>query len=179
MENNINGGRILERLELWQETFQSGWLDTYRRTGQVDWKQYRPPINKQTIPSTGIDLADSRLMLVTSSGAYLPDEQTPFNAGDPLGDYTTRTIPSTIELKNLAYAHDHYDHAAVNKDPQVLIPMEHLRDMAAKGLIGHLTDMVSFMGYQPDATRVINETIPSILHHAGRVRADAVLLVPS
>ena len=41
----------------------------------------------------------------------------------------------------------------------MLLPLRHLADMVDEGVIGELTSsVISFMGYQPDITRVIDET---------------------
>jgi hypothetical protein len=89
-------------------------------------------------------------------------------------------VPSATPLGALSFAHDHYDHTAVNQDPQVLVPLRHLDNLVAAGAIGELAPvMVSFMGYQPDATRVVDETIPAILQVAQAAQVRAALLVPS
>ena len=119
-------------------------------------------------------------MLVSSAGAYLRDSQAAFDADDPLGDYGQRLISASVPLEALAFAHGHYDHMAVDQDPQVLVPLRHLETMVKEGQIGELTpSMVSFMGYLPDVTRLIDETFPFILQAARAEKADGVLLVPA
>jgi hypothetical protein len=120
------------------------------------------------------------LGLISSAGAYLRTHQAPFDAANPLGDYSIRTFPSDTRFTELAYAHDHYDHAAVSLDPQVLLPLEHLRDFEEEGGIGAVaSDVVSFMGYQPDAIRVLDGMIPAIVEHVNAQGWEAALLVPS
>jgi len=51
--------------------------------------------------------------------------------------------------------------------------------MVIEGEIGGLTSVVSSMGYQPDVSRLLGETIPAILKIALKEQADAALLVPS
>jgi hypothetical protein len=47
-------------------------------------------------------------------------------------------------------------------------------------VIGELTpSMVHFMGYQPDVTRVVDETAPEILEALHEERANAALLIPA
>ncbi len=119
-------------------------------------------------------------MLISSAGVYLPERHQPFDAANPLGDHSIRLIPSSTPLDALAIAHDHYDHAAINQDPQVLMPLRHLEALVAEGVIGELApSMVSFMGYQPDATRVIDETIAATLQAAQAEGVHAALLVPA
>ena len=119
-------------------------------------------------------------MLITTSGAFLPASQEPFDAPNPLGDYSTRTFPSSTPFDQIAYAHDHFDHTDVNEDPQVLLPLHHLKDMVDAGAIGELApSVVSFSGYHPDVTQVINTTIPPILAIAKEEAVNAALLVPA
>lgn len=80
----------------------------------------------------------------------------------------------------MAIAHEHYDHAAVEEDPQVLLPLRHLQDMVAGGRIGELApSIVSFVGYQPDVTRVVDETVPAVVETARAEEVDAVRLIPA
>ena len=171
---------IVENLAAWQENFNATWLATYERTGEADWKQYVRPKNQQAPAGPGVDLARSRLLLVSSAGAYVPQSQPPFDTESVLGDYGVRLFPATTRFDQLAYAHTHYDHAAVNADPQVLLPLYHLADMVDEGVIGELApQVVSFGGYQPDVGRVVTETIPLVLAAARQQQADAALLVPA
>jgi len=171
---------ILENRERWLADFQAGWLAHYQKTGETNWRIYNVPRNRTAPSGSGIDLSQSRLMLLSAAGGYLKRQQTPFAAADQLGDYTIRLFPSDAAPEQIAFAHDHYDHTAVNSDQGVLLPLRHLQDLVAAGLIGELApSVVSFMGYQPVATRVVDETFPAILEAIQAERVDAVLLVPS
>lgn len=171
---------ILENRDQWYAAYRAGWLAHLQETGQFDWKRYVHPRNSAAPAGRGIDLTKSRLMLITSSGAYLPALQEPFDAPHPIGDYSLRLFPSDTPFAALAYAHDHYDHTAVNADPQVLVPLRHLEALVAEGEIGELSlSVISFSGYMPDATRLIDETIPQIIKAAKEEQVRAVLLVPA
>ncbi len=171
---------ILENREEWLATFRAGWLAHFESTGQFDWSLYNRPRNSQAPAGPAVDPARSRLMLITTAGAYLRDSQPPFDDAHPLGDYTVRLWPGRTPFSALGLAHDHYDHQAVQQDPQVLLPLRHLEDLVSAGEIGALTDhVVSFMGYQPVVTRVLDETIPAVLRAAQAEAAEAALLVPA
>lgn len=171
---------ILENREQWLAEFQNGWLAHYQQTGQFDWKLYKRPKNTLPVAGHGIDLTRSRLMLISSAGAYLHQQQEPFDAPNPYGDFSIRVIPTAVSFDRLDFAHDHYDQKAVRQDAQVLVPLRHLADLVADGVIGELSrSWISFMGYLPDATRLVDETIPAILDAARAERIDAALLVPS
>jgi hypothetical protein len=171
---------IVENLAQWQRDYEQGWLAHFKETGQLDWGRYVRPNNKQAPAGPGVDLSRSRLALISSAGAYLRDSQAPFDAPDPLGDYTLRLFPSDTPFEALAYAHDHYDHTAVLDDPQVLLPLGHLAELVHEGVIGELApSVISFSGYQPDVTRVVNELIPALLEAAKREQVSAALLIPA
>ncbi|NQT62303.1 MAG: hypothetical protein HQ556_05030 [Candidatus Marinimicrobia bacterium] len=169
-----------DNLESWTEHFQKGWLKNFVDTKSIDWKLYKYVRNEQTVAGKGLDLSKARLLLVSSSGAYLPSKDKPFHAANLLGDYTIRTFPASTPFSELEYAHDHYDQTAVRKDAQVLLPLNHLRDLVDKKVIGSLSEtVVSFMGYQPWVGRVIKKTLPAIHKIVQEEAIDAVLLVPS
>lgn len=170
---------ILEDQDSWTKSFREGWLARFQATGTFYWDTYVRPKNHAPVGGAAVELASSRLMLISSAGGYLSEAQQPFDASDPLGDYTSRAFSPDTPFEKLAYAHEHYDHAAVDADPQVLLPLDHLRWMVAEGRIGALTAVVSFMGYQPDVSRLLGETIPAILEVAREEKAQAALLVPA
>lgn len=171
---------ILEDHAAWRGQYEQNWLAEFETSGSINWKIYNRPRNAEWLTAPGIDLRTSRLLLISSAGGYLPDQQTPFDADNDLGDYTIRPVPTATDPADLAFAHTHYDHTAVNRDAQVLVPLGHLRALVDAGVVGSLTDrFINFMGYQPDVTRVLDEMIPAILALAKDEQADAALLVPS
>jgi hypothetical protein len=171
---------VLDDRAAWEADFRAGWLAHYEASGEKDWKRYNRPRNETTVAGPGVDLATSRLLLISSAGGYLAGEQEPFDAANVMGDYTIRSFPSATPLDRIVYAHDHYDHTAVNEDAQVLVPLRHLGALVVEGHVGALTpNMISFMGYQPLVTRVLDELIPAIVATAQAEGAQAALLVPS
>lgn len=171
---------MLEDRASWEAAYKTGWLDHYLSTGEIDWTLYNRPRNETTPEGAPVTLAESRLMLISSAGGYLPDSQQPFDAAHDLGDYSIRRLPADTLPPDIDFAHDHYDQTAVREDSQVLLPLAHLRALVAEGRLGALTpSLVSFMGYQPDVSRVLDETFPAIRAVAEQEHPDAILLVPS
>jgi D-proline reductase (dithiol) PrdB len=171
---------ILENRDLWSAAFREGWLAHLERTGEIDWELYPLPDNVNPPAGPGIDLSAARLMFISTAGGYLPGEQEPFDAASPFGDYSVRLVGSSTPFDRLDYAHDHFDQTAIRQDPQVLVPLRHLEDLVAEGVIGELApSMAFFMGYHPDMTRVIDETLPPILSAAQTEGVTAALLVPA
>lgn len=171
---------IIEQRDQWEATFRSNWLAHFEQTGQIDWSLYNRPNNKHAPAGPAIDLASSHIAFISSAGGYVPASQEPFDAPHPLGDYTIRTFPANTPFDKISYAHTHYDHTALKADPQVLMPLQHLADLADEGVIGGVApDMISFMGYQPDAGRVVDEMIPAIIEVVKASGADGALVVPA
>jgi hypothetical protein len=170
---------ILENREAWEAAYRDGWLAHLQETGETNFRLYQPPKNSAAPGAPGVDLSRSRLMFITSAGGYIRGKQEPFDAANPTGDYTIRLFPADTPLSGLAYAHDHYDHAAVEQDPQVALPLPRLEVLVAQGVIGSLSpSVVSFMGYQPDVIRTIEELIPQIVRVAEAEKPQAALLAP-
>ncbi|MEM7028778.1 MAG: glycine/sarcosine/betaine reductase selenoprotein B family protein [Chloroflexota bacterium] len=172
--------KILEDLDGWAEAFEAGWLAHYKESGGFNWKSYNRPKNSEAPSGKGIDLSQSRLALISTAGGYLRDSQEPFDAENDLGDYTIRLFPSSTPFDAIDYAHTHYDQTAVRTDPQVLLPLRHLEAKVEAGEIGELApSVISFMGYQPDVRRAVNEMIPAIVEAAKAEKIDGALLVPA
>jgi hypothetical protein len=170
---------ILENKAEWSKNYREGWLAHLQKTGAIDWKMYHHPKNRSTPGVPGIELSQSRLMLISSAGGYLFRSQPPFEEANPIGDYTIRFFPSSTPFDALAYAHGHFDHTVIEQDTQVALPLRHLEAMVAASEIGALApSVVSFMGYQPDSARVIDELIPEILAIAQAEKMQAALLAP-
>lgn len=171
---------ILENRDQWEQRYQADWVAHLQATGETDWKRYPTPRNNVAPSGAGIDLSSSRLMLISSAGGFLRDRQHPFDAPDPFGDYGIRVFPSATPFSQIIFTHDHYDHTMVEQDPQVLLPLRLLEGLVAEGVIGELAPSVlSFMGYQPDVGRVIDQTIPAILDVARAEQVRGALLVPA
>ena len=171
---------ILEDIVGWRNSFDEGWLKTYRETGEMNWRVYNRPHNKNAPASKGIDLSQSKLGLICSGGFYVPASQEPFDAEHDLGDYTMRLIPWDSDFDELAISHTHYDHTAANQDRQVLLPLRHLQEMVAQGKIGSVAQHAfSFSGYLPEADRTVHELAPLIVAAAKQEQLEAALLVPA
>lgn len=170
---------ILENPLEWLHAFQQGWLAHLEQTGDKDWSRYPHLQNQLTPSSRGIQLAKSRLLFITTAGGYFPGHQEPFECQSPLGDYSIRQLPTSTPVEKIKFAHPYFDHQYAQADPQVILPLNHLREMAQSGFIGSLAPVfVSLCGYQPHVLRVIKEIIPAILKIAKEQNVQAALIVP-
>lgn len=171
---------ILENLQQWTAEYEAGWLAHLKETGQTNFKIYNRPKNSSAPAGPGVNLSQTRLILVTSAGSYLSETQEPYNAADLLGDYSLRTYPSSTLLTDLAFAQDHYNHEAREADPEVLVPLRQLEDFVREGTVGELApNVISFHGYMPDVRRFLEETVPPLVAAVQKERAHAALLVPA
>ena len=166
--------------DTWLGAYRSRWLAHYQASGTIDWTLYPALILDTTPAGRAVDVTQASVLLITSAGGYIPGVHEPFDAANDLGDYSMRLIDTQYAPSSYRFAHDHYDHTAVEADPQVLVPVTHLLELQDEGMIGELApQVVSFMGYQPDVGRVVDEMIPEIVQVARDLRIDAAFLVPS
>ncbi|RMF08021.1 MAG: hypothetical protein D6762_06465 [Candidatus Neomarinimicrobiota bacterium] len=171
---------MAEDLRQWGQEYTRRWLAALRRKGQPDWKLYRYIRNRPGPAAEPVRLRNTRLVLISSAGAYDPTCQLPFQAASLLGDYSLRLLPADTDPGRLQFAHDHYDHRYVEADRNVLIPLDRLRELVQEGFLGSVTESwISFMGYQPDIRRVLRQLIPQIRDQVRMMEAEAALLVPS
>ncbi len=171
---------IVENLEQWKADYYEEWLPHYERTGELVWLNYPRAHNRTAPTGAGIDLSNSRLLLISTAGGYWRGEQKSFDAANDLGDYSIRLFPTDTPFEQIDFAHDHYEHTAVTADTQVLLPLQHLRDMVAEDKIGSLaSSVISFSGYMPNVAQIVAKTIPAIIAAAQAEQADGALLVPA
>lgn len=122
-------------------------------------------------------LAQSRVAIVTTAGVHLPGER-PFVAGDP----TYRMIPSDTDGSDLLQSHTSlgFDRTGIMADPNVVYPIDRLREMVAEGKIGELAPrFYSFMGAQRDVAPIKTTMAPEVAAHLLEDGVDVVLLTPT
>ena len=125
-------------------------------------------------------LAASRIAVVTSAAYYSADQE-PFDPGVRGGDYSYREIPEHIALDTLRVGHksDAFDHSGIERDKNLALPLDRLREMKQEGLVGELTKRhYSFMGSITAPRRLMQVTAPEIAAKLVEDRADGVLLTP-
>jgi len=122
----------------------------------------------------GPPLRQRRVAIVTTSGLHVHGDR-PFQMGS--ADY--RVIPGGTPADRLRMSHTsvNFDRSGFQEDVNVVFPLDRLREVAAQGGIGSISDFhYSFMGAAP-----IRSLEPNARKLAGllkRDRVDAVLLTP-
>lgn len=152
------------------------------------------PHRKETVPFTTLNkpLAESRLMLITSSGHFVDgDDPEPFGEPNMTQDEaesrikefikvapTLSSIPVDTPAEQIRVRHGGYPVQAARQDHQVVLPLGHLRAMERRGEIGSLVESAySFVGATSQG-RLRRDHAPAWAEMAKDHGADAVLLVP-
>lgn len=126
-------------------------------------------------------LSDSRIGLVVNACMVMPD-QPPFDAEKPDNDPSIRIVPSDTDPRVLVntFPGQAFDHAGLFADPNLLVPLDRLREMRDRGEIGGVTPRtVSLCGHLPKPKVLMEETSPEIAGMFVDDGADAVVLVPA
>ncbi|MHB1132173.1 MAG: hypothetical protein ACYC4L_07250 [Chloroflexota bacterium] len=151
----------------------------YESSGRGEYPLYLPQDDPWTpLPKP---LAQCRVALICSAGFSRRDQQ--LFPRLPVGDFSVRSIPLETPPEELIVNYDYYDHRDADQDPNVILPLAPLRQLAAEGLVGGACPTVHSMGIG----RWADESTPEFLE--GEVAAelyrrcrgegaDAALLVP-
>jgi len=125
-------------------------------------------------------LSQSRLAIVTTAAFYEPS-QTPFDEEFRGGDFSYREIPLHTDLQALRIGHrsQSFDHSGIEKDKNLALPLDRLRELQAEGFIGEVNHRhFSFMGSVTAPARLLSQTAPEVADLLIRDQVDAVLLTP-
>jgi D-proline reductase (dithiol) PrdB len=112
--------------------------------------------------------------LISTGGVHLSSDR-PFNLNS---DPTFRVIPKDVEPGDLAVSHQAYDRIDALRDINLVFPIERLRELEAKQVIGRLAEEHYGFGLEGSAKRLM----PSIKEVARRISesgVDLALLVPA
>lgn len=120
-------------------------------------------------------LSACRLGLIASGGVYVTG-QVAFHYKD---DTSFRIIPTDVQTADLRATHFAYDLTDAHQDPNVVFPIDSLRQLVHEGVIGALARYAyTFMGGIYSARRVREELAPRLTECLLAEQVDAVLLVP-
>jgi D-proline reductase (dithiol) PrdB len=131
-------------------------------------------LSRLCVPFTPLarPLEDCRVAVVTTAGVYATGQE-PF---DPENDLSIRVIPSDARVDTLRLSHGHYDHAAADRDPNVVLPLDRLRELVKAGEIKELAPGAVSMGFTQSFRQVRDETTPRIVDEINRWSVDACVL---
>ena len=132
-----------------------------------------PRLPPETLPFRAAP-RERRIALITSAGAFDRTSQAPFASASAVGDLTHRVVPFDLPDERIALRHGHYDPAAAELDPEVLLPRRALRAAGATCTV----NVISTMGYCVDWPSFVEQTVPQIVMQARTDGATCALLVP-
>jgi D-proline reductase (dithiol) PrdB len=168
---------IIEHTERWRRHYDS-WKSKQRSAD--DLSEY-PFIENATAPFTSLrrSMPMLNLALISSAGAYL-DGTEAFDTTIAGGDLSIREIPTDIQASDLQFAARGYDSAAVQKDMNVQLPLDRLREMEANRVIGKLNPVFwSFCGFIPDAAAFVEHSVTKLIARLHFYDVQAALLIPA
>jgi D-proline reductase (dithiol) PrdB len=120
-------------------------------------------------------LSACRITLIGSGGLYRTG-QVAFHTKD---DTSIRVIETDTPTSELRTAHFAYDQTDARVDANCVFPLDRLRELAADGTIGGLTDEAyAFMGGIYSIRRMEAETAKLLVERVSGQQPDIVLLVP-
>ncbi len=133
-------------------------------------------IARRCVPFTPFDkdLATATVALVSATGVYLPDQQ-PFPAEDP-GDVSYRLIPAEAETATMRISHHHYDHSEADADPNIVFPLDSLRELVADGVIAAVNDKHYSYGFTTRLKELYETTFPEIADKVERSKTKLVVM---
>ncbi len=164
--------RFLARLISWSPKLGRRFVEAYQpheTSGEIPWKKPAKPLRQ------------AKLALVTTSGIHHRDQH-PFDMRDQEGDPSYRVLDSDRLFDDFQITHDYYDHGDARKDPNIILPLDRLRELVTEGVLGSLSKIhYAFMGHIDGRhiTTLVEKTAQEV---AGRLKADhvdLVLLVPA
>ena len=139
------------------------------RSASVPWTPLRRPVRECTIA------------LVTTAGVHLRSDAA-FDMTDPDGDPSVRVIPVDTPRGEVRITHQYYDHSAADRDLNVVVPIDRLRELAAAGDVGGVAPRIySFMGHI-DGVHVralVEHSAPDVARRLRGDGAEAVVLTPA
>lgn len=120
-------------------------------------------------------LAQSKLALVASGGVYVSG-QIAFHFKD---DFSYRQVDTQTATSALRATHFAYDLTDARADPNVVFPIETLKQCDSDGLIGELSNPAyTFMGGIYSARKVRDILAPALADALEKDEVDVALMVP-
>ena len=124
-------------------------------------------------------LSECRVTFISTSGVQ-PQGTVPFDTVHPVGDYSFRRVPSATPVSELEIHQLKYPTMGAERDLNVIFPIERLRELAAEGVIGGLTDhFYTFIGYNMDPERLERTLAEDIAAAVSDEGADIALAAPA
>jgi D-proline reductase (dithiol) PrdB len=165
-------------------------VDPWRFTGsfikrmlsaQIPEQPTHPPI-PWAVPAR--PLAESRVALLSTAGLSMKGDP-PFDmdyerANPTRGDASWRRLRSDATSETIEANHLHIDTGYIERDLNVALPVDRLRELAEEGLVGEVAPThYSIMGFQGnDTSQLETKSAPEIAAAMKSEEVDLALLAP-
>ena len=140
------------------------------------WRRIDPvPLARRKKP-----VERSRVALVTTAG-LVPPGAPPFDPSVKGGDFSYRVIAADADVAALEEHHrsESFDHAGIALDRNLALPLDQLRELAARGEIGEVAPRhLSYMGSITAPGRLAARTAPEGARLLADDGVDLALLIP-
>lgn len=159
-----------------------------RQTAYAEWLRSTTrerPLGHELVPTRAEPLhwtplakplSECTVALVSTGGVHLRTQE-PFAVYEEVGDWSSRAIPGDADTRDLTVTHTHYATQDALDDVNVMFPLDRLRDLAAEGIVGRVAPVhFGLMGFIPDPTLLLSETVPAIARRLRDGGVDVVLL---
>jgi D-proline reductase (dithiol) PrdB len=140
--------------------------------GPIPWAPLRVP------------LAEARVALHTTAGVSMRGDapfDMDFERSHPTrGDPSFRRLRADATAADVEVNHLHIDTSYIERDLNVALPLDRLRELVAEGIVGRMADThYSTMGYQGNDTSTLErETAPAIAAAMKSEEVDLAILAP-
>ncbi len=130
-------------------------------------------LSRSCIPYTPLkrELKDSRLALVTTSGAYIEGTE-PFAESD----LRFRLIPADTDAKTIRFVPGHFDITQGTLDANIMFPLDRLRELLDSGEIGKISEYHVSMGLTMELRKLKEQVSWDIAQAVAKTRPDVVVL---
>jgi D-proline reductase (dithiol) PrdB len=130
-------------------------------------------LSRSCIPYTPLkrDLKECRIALVSTSGAYVEGMQ-PFTDND----LSYRLIPSETDTENIRFVPGHFDTSKAAEDPNIMFPLDRLRELMAAREIGSLTESHFSLGLTTELRKLKEIVSWEIAEAVMKMRPAVVVL---
>ena len=139
---------------------------------EIPWAEVRKP------------LAESKLALLSTAGLSMRGDA-PFDMEmereqPTRGDPSWRRLRSDASSATVEVNHLHIDTGYIERDLNVALPLDRLRELVKQGVVGSMADThYSTMGFQGnDSSQLENETAPAIAAAMKSEEVDLAILAP-
>ncbi len=134
-----------------------------------------PAFDAPSLTPFTVPLEQATIGVLTTSGAYFPDQQ---RLGET-EDTSYRLLPRERELSELLIAHRSPIRVFAEADPNVTYPRDRLLELEAEGVIGRLAAAaVSMVGSITRYEELALQTVPRIVGDFRAMGVDLVLVLP-